>query len=169
MTIHPPIIFHLLPALWFFTGAINLPMVAVGVLLGGVVMKRARPSVRTLPWLCLLPLTLSVLLCGPLFFMGCSTQRVAGVNAEYGHAQDRWTNRCAGACRPRADVPPRRHVWATVPVAWQHETSELSIIHTLSMLSLCCVLYIEHLRGSAVSQHGWFLENKILCPSTADG
>ena len=156
MTIHPPIIFHLLPALWFCTGAINLPTAAVGLLLGGVLMKRARPSVRTLPWLCLLPLTLSVLLCGPLFFMGCSTQRVAGVNAEYGHAQDRWTNRCAGSlsslCRC-TDTSGQQF-----PLAWQHETSELSIIHALHAVSLPCPLYRTPTRLSRVS--AWLLLEK---------
>ncbi|XP_046882868.1 solute carrier organic anion transporter family member 2A1-like [Hypomesus transpacificus] len=106
-------------------GAINLPMVAVGVLLGGVVMKRARPSVRTLPWLCLLPLTLSVLLCGPLFFMGCSTQRVAGVNAEYGHAQDRWTNRSLSLCNSNCSCP--RNVFN--PVCGEDRTEFISPCH----------------------------------------
>ncbi|XP_064797771.1 solute carrier organic anion transporter family member 2A1-like isoform X3 [Oncorhynchus masou masou] len=79
-------------------GAINLPMAAVGLLLGGVVMKCVRPPVRTLLWLCLAPLSLSILLCVPLFFMGCSTQRVAGVNTGYGDTQDQWTNRSLSLC-----------------------------------------------------------------------
>ncbi|KAK6310417.1 hypothetical protein J4Q44_G00184720 [Coregonus suidteri] len=79
-------------------GAITLPMAAVGLLLGVVVMKRLRPPVRTLLWLRLVPLSLSILLCVPLFFMGCSTQRVAGVNTGYGDTQDQWTNRSLSLC-----------------------------------------------------------------------
>ncbi|XP_038840508.1 solute carrier organic anion transporter family member 2A1-like, partial [Salvelinus namaycush] len=61
-------------------GAVNLPSVAVGILVGGVIMKRTGLSLKTIPRFSVAMLTISVLLIIPLFFMGCPTQRVAKVN-----------------------------------------------------------------------------------------
>ncbi|XP_012680738.2 solute carrier organic anion transporter family member 2A1 [Clupea harengus] len=60
-------------------GAVNLPSLAVGMLLGGVIMKRMGLSVRVIPRFSVAMLLISVLLCIPLFFMGCPTQAVAGI------------------------------------------------------------------------------------------
>ncbi|XP_076871244.1 solute carrier organic anion transporter family member 2A1 [Brachyhypopomus gauderio] len=60
-------------------GAMNLPSVAVGILLGGVIMKRWGLSLRAIPRFSVVLLLLSALFCVPLFFMGCPTHSVAGV------------------------------------------------------------------------------------------
>uniref|UniRef100_A0A4W4EF65 Solute carrier organic anion transporter family member n=1 Tax=Electrophorus electricus TaxID=8005 RepID=A0A4W4EF65_ELEEL len=60
-------------------GAVNLPLVAVGILLGGVIMKRWGLSLRAIPRFSVLLLLLSALFCVPLFFMGCRTQSIAGI------------------------------------------------------------------------------------------
>ncbi|KAG9341582.1 hypothetical protein JZ751_019095 [Albula glossodonta] len=89
-------------------GAMNLPMVAVGMLLGGVIMKRIGLSMRAIPRFSVAMLLISIMLCVPLFFMGCSTQRVAGVNIVYSHQDGlRTVPMCTKNCScPKTDFNP---------------------------------------------------------------
>ncbi|XP_028650604.1 solute carrier organic anion transporter family member 2A1 [Erpetoichthys calabaricus] len=60
-------------------GAFNLPAAAIGMLLGGIIMKRMALSLKIIPRFSVVVLFISFLLCLPLFFMGCPTQRIAGI------------------------------------------------------------------------------------------
>ncbi|XP_077055033.1 solute carrier organic anion transporter family member 2A1 isoform X2 [Siphateles boraxobius] len=79
-------------------GALNLPAVAVGMVLGGLIMKRWVLSFRAIPRFSVVMLTISVLCCVPLFFMGCPTQDVAGVYPKASNATNGLLLPCSANC-----------------------------------------------------------------------
>ncbi|XP_077055032.1 solute carrier organic anion transporter family member 2A1 isoform X1 [Siphateles boraxobius] len=83
-------------------GALNLPAVAVGMVLGGLIMKRWVLSFRAIPRFSVVMLTISVLCCVPLFFMGCPTQDVAGV---YPKASNATNGRLLLPCSANCSCP----------------------------------------------------------------
>ncbi|NXN12700.1 SO2B1 protein, partial [Indicator maculatus] len=60
-------------------GAVNIPGAMVGIVLGGAILRRFRMPLRHCSALCVLGTFLCLLLAFPLLFLGCPTQRVAGV------------------------------------------------------------------------------------------
>uniref|UniRef100_A0A3B3XMP2 Solute carrier organic anion transporter family member n=1 Tax=Poecilia mexicana TaxID=48701 RepID=A0A3B3XMP2_9TELE len=54
-------------------GSLNLPAAAVGMLIGGFIMKRTGLTAKNIPRFSVIMLTISTLFCIPLFFMGCDT------------------------------------------------------------------------------------------------
>ncbi|KAI7790420.1 solute carrier organic anion transporter family member 2A1-like [Triplophysa rosa] len=88
-------------------GALNLPSVSVGMVLGGLVMKRWGLSFRTIPRFSVAMLTISIIFCVPLFFMGCSTQDVAGVYPKTYNGNNGLLLSCTANCScPRSAFNP---------------------------------------------------------------
>ncbi|XP_068136527.1 solute carrier organic anion transporter family member 2A1 isoform X2 [Hyperolius riggenbachi] len=61
-------------------GAVNLPFAALGMLIGGIIMKKFCLTIKVIPRFALTVLLLSITLCVPLFFMGCPTQHLGRSN-----------------------------------------------------------------------------------------
>ncbi|XP_010002863.1 PREDICTED: solute carrier organic anion transporter family member 2B1 [Chaetura pelagica] len=70
-------------------GAVNIPGAMVGIVVGGAIMKRFQMSLRQCSAMCVLGMFLCLLLAFPLLFLGCPTQKVAGItytqSSELGH------------------------------------------------------------------------------------
>lgn len=61
-------------------GSIHVPGAVLGILLGGVLMRRLSIGLRGSAIMCCLAIFISICTAAPLLFLGCSTQRVVGVN-----------------------------------------------------------------------------------------
>ncbi|KFO80248.1 Solute carrier organic anion transporter family member 2B1, partial [Cuculus canorus] len=70
-------------------GAVNIPGAMVGIVVGGAILKRFQMSLRQCSAMCILGMFLCLLVAFPLLFLGCPTQKVAGVtygeSSEFGH------------------------------------------------------------------------------------
>ncbi|NWR92091.1 SO2B1 protein, partial [Furnarius figulus] len=60
-------------------GAVNIPGATVGIVVGGAILKRFQMSLRRCSALCVLGMFLCLLVAFPLLFLGCPTQKIAGV------------------------------------------------------------------------------------------
>ncbi|XP_043926390.1 solute carrier organic anion transporter family member 2A1 [Protopterus annectens] len=86
----------------FLIGAINLPSAAIGMLIGGIIMKHYNFSLRAIPRFSVVVLLLSVLCTIPLFFMGCSTQKVKGLDIRKSDNQS--LQPCVSSCSCPSDL-----------------------------------------------------------------
>ncbi|NWS96435.1 SO2B1 protein, partial [Mionectes macconnelli] len=70
-------------------GAVNIPGAMVGIVVGGAILKRFQMSLGRCSAMCALGMFLCLLVAFPLLFLGCPTQKVAGVtysnSSEFGH------------------------------------------------------------------------------------
>ncbi|NXL52900.1 SO2B1 protein, partial [Podilymbus podiceps] len=60
-------------------GAVNIPGAMVGIVVGGAILKKFQMSLRQCSAMCVLGMFLCLLVAFPLLFLGCPTQKVAGV------------------------------------------------------------------------------------------
>lgn len=61
------------------SGGICIPLAVLGIVLGGMLMRRLNLSVKGASKLCTTVVVLSLFVSAPLLLIGCSTQRVGGV------------------------------------------------------------------------------------------
>ncbi|NXL26177.1 SO2B1 protein, partial [Setophaga kirtlandii] len=98
-------------------GAVNIPGAMVGIVVGGAILKRFQMSLRQCSALCVLGMLLCLLAAFPLLFLGCPTQKVAGVthwdrylSIQGGHTPATGTSGSghhAMACNARCRCPER--------------------------------------------------------------
>lgn len=67
------------PRICLFPGAVNIPGAMVGIVVGGAILKRFQVSLKQCSAMCVLGMLLCLLVAFPLLFLGCPTQKVAGV------------------------------------------------------------------------------------------
>ncbi|XP_041865089.1 solute carrier organic anion transporter family member 2B1 isoform X2 [Melanotaenia boesemani] len=60
-------------------GGVGIPMAVMGIVLGGALMRRLRLSVRAASKLCTAAIFICMFTAVPLLFIGCPTQKVAGI------------------------------------------------------------------------------------------
>lgn len=65
-------------------GCLTIPLSIVGMVVGGVLVKRLHLNSMQCSVLCLLGSLLCLLLSLPLFFIGCSTHHIAGITRDLG-------------------------------------------------------------------------------------
>ncbi|XP_052013729.1 solute carrier organic anion transporter family member 2B1 isoform X1 [Apodemus sylvaticus] len=65
-------------------GGLTIPLAIVGIVVGGILVKRLHLSPLQCSVLCLLGSLLCLLFSVPLFFIGCSTHHVAGITQDLG-------------------------------------------------------------------------------------
>uniref|UniRef100_A0A8C3R048 Solute carrier organic anion transporter family member n=1 Tax=Cyanoderma ruficeps TaxID=181631 RepID=A0A8C3R048_9PASS len=80
-------------------GAVNIPGAMVGIVVGGAILKRFQMSLRQCSALCVLGMLLCLLTAFPLLFLGCPTQRVAGVTHWDSSGFGPQDTECTAQCR----------------------------------------------------------------------
>ncbi|NXN97615.1 SO2B1 protein, partial [Rhinopomastus cyanomelas] len=79
-------------------GAVNIPGAMVGIVVGGAILKRFQMSLKQCSAMCVLGMLLCLLVAFPLLFLGCPTQRVAGVTYSVSPGPGRGSEGCSLPC-----------------------------------------------------------------------
>ncbi|KAI5096822.1 solute carrier organic anion transporter family member 2B1, partial [Silurus meridionalis] len=79
-------------------GGLNIPSAIMGIIMGGVILRRLSLSVKASAFLCSVALLLSITFAMPLLFLGCSTQNVAVINPTDSERQYFMHQNCSLAC-----------------------------------------------------------------------
>ncbi|XP_051960268.1 solute carrier organic anion transporter family member 2B1-like [Xyrauchen texanus] len=74
-------------------GGLNIPSAMLGIMAGGVIMRRLSLSVRSSAAMCTLAVLISIFFAIPLLFLGCPTQSISGINYA-GNGTQQCTNSC---------------------------------------------------------------------------
>ncbi len=63
-----------------FTGGLNIPSAMLGIMAGGVILRKLGLTVRSSAVMCTVAVFVSIMFAIPLLFIGCPTQSVSGIN-----------------------------------------------------------------------------------------
>ncbi|XP_034615206.1 solute carrier organic anion transporter family member 2B1 isoform X1 [Trachemys scripta elegans] len=61
-------------------GSVNIPGAMIGIVAGGAIMKKFQMTLKQCGGMCVIGMLLCVIFAFPLLFLGCPTQKVAGLN-----------------------------------------------------------------------------------------
>ncbi|XP_072517631.1 solute carrier organic anion transporter family member 2B1 isoform X2 [Salminus brasiliensis] len=73
-------------------GGLSIPSAMFGIMAGGMILRRLNLSVKTSAAMCTAAVLMAIIFALPLLFLGCSTQRIAGVYPDIENLQ------CSSAC-----------------------------------------------------------------------
>ncbi len=67
-------------SVYMFTGGLNIPSAMLGIMAGGVILRKMGLTVRSSAAMCTVAVFVSIMFAIPLLYIGCPTQSVSGVN-----------------------------------------------------------------------------------------
>ncbi|XP_016335907.1 solute carrier organic anion transporter family member 2B1-like [Sinocyclocheilus anshuiensis] len=73
-------------------GGLNIPSAMLGIMAGGVILRKLGLTVRSSAAMCTVAVFVSIMFAIPLLFIGCPTQKVSGINYNISSHQ------CSNAC-----------------------------------------------------------------------
>ncbi|XP_073680493.1 solute carrier organic anion transporter family member 2B1 [Garra rufa] len=73
-------------------GGLNIPSAMLGIMAGGVILRKLGLSVRSSAAMCTVAVFISIMFAIPLLFIGCPTQSVSGIN------YNKFSQQCSNAC-----------------------------------------------------------------------
>ncbi|XP_051537729.1 solute carrier organic anion transporter family member 2B1-like [Myxocyprinus asiaticus] len=75
-------------------GGLNIPSAMLGIMAGGVIMRRLSLSIKSSAAMCTIAVLISMFFAIPLLFLGCPTQRISGVK----HTGNASVQQCTNSC-----------------------------------------------------------------------
>lgn len=79
-------------------GSVNIPGAMIGIVVGGAIMKKFQMTLKQCGGMCVLGMLLCVIFALPLLFLGCPTQKVAGLNYRRSSDAGQHTFECNNKC-----------------------------------------------------------------------
>ncbi|RXN07240.1 Solute carrier organic anion transporter family member [Labeo rohita] len=73
-------------------GGLNIPSAMLGIMAGGVILRKLGLTVKSSAAMCMVAVFLSIMFAIPLLFIGCPTQNISGINYNISSQQ------CSNAC-----------------------------------------------------------------------
>ncbi|EMP26501.1 Solute carrier organic anion transporter family member 2B1, partial [Chelonia mydas] len=79
-------------------GSVNIPGAMIGIVAGGAIMKKFQMTLKQCGSMCVIGMLLCVIFAFPLLFLGCPTQKVAGLNYRRSSGVGQHSFECNSKC-----------------------------------------------------------------------